>query len=465
MINKIKLIADDYPHKIAYVINNEKITYRQLWNLAEEKSILLKKQGTEAVLIYGHKEINMIVSILACIIARRAYIPIEYNLPRNRIRQIIMQSHASLLLKNKEISFDEIPCHTLDQLTQYENYPILESNNSIAYIMFTSGTTGKPKGVPITRDNLANFIYWISSLSPLSNFKNIKVLNQANFSFDLSIADMFYALCNGHTLVAIDDSTKNDYPKLFNVIKENEINLFVSTPSFIKLCLLNEEFNYENYPFIQCYYLCGEQLEPKTVKKIWKHFPKIDIINAYGPTEATSAVSGVLITEDMLNDTILPVGAVNNFATIIEIDEEEIVLKGKSVFPGYLNNGKEKSNLKDYYHTGDIGVIKEGLLYCIGRKDNQIKFKGYRIELNEIEYHLNNVKGVIDAKVVAIYDDEIVKMIKAYVILKWDISEMDLKLALSEQLPKYMIPSMIKKVEQFPITANDKIDWMELRKL
>ena len=461
MISKIK--QQITKEKNAYCINNQKINYEDLWNMSKEKAILLQKQGTSPVIGYGHKGINMIVAMLACLIAKRAYVPIELGTPIERVKNIIKISKATLLIKNEEIDIENIDCYTLEDLKGFDKELIKKSKNDIAYIIFTSGSTGEPKGVPISRGNLNNFVNWISGLLPLAEYKNVNVLKQASFSFDLSVADIYYSLCNGHTLVALDKETQENYNGIFKVIKNNKINVAVITPTFIKLCLIEENFNEKNYPDLKCLYFCGEQLEKKTVEKILNKFPNIKIINAYGPTEATSAVSASLITkEDLKEEGPLPAGDIKTLATEVEIENDEIIIKGPSVFQGYLNNikgGYFKENGINCYKTGDIGFIKEGKLYCKGRKDNQIKYKGYRIELDEIEKNIKKIEGVEECAVVAKFsENKQVKLIKAYVVMPEDMEEGVIKKELSKKLPIYMIPKIIKKMEKLPISKNGKID-------
>lgn len=455
MINKIKRVVEKNPNRIAYRVNNDSITYGELWNKANFNADLLKRQGTSPVIIYGHKEINVVISILSCIIANRTYVPIGLCTPLYRIKKIIELTNSNLLLTERNISIENTECISINELTKYKSKTINAFDNNIVYIIFTSGSTGEPKGVPISKDNLNNFITWENSLEPLCNYKNINVLNQASFSFDLSVADFYYSLCNGHTLIALDNDIQEDYDETFKVFKD--IDVAVMTPSFMKMCLINNDFNFKNYPNFKCVYFCGEQLEVKTVKKIFEDFPELQIINAYGPTEATSAVSAKLITKDMLEEDILPVGEVGNFATDIIIDNDEIVLKGKSVFQGYLGNSERKESKDTFYRTGDIGYIKDGNLYCKGRKDNQVKYLGYRIELNDIENNLLKINDVKDCAVIAKYNsNNIVKTIKAFVVTSKD--KKYIKDELSKLLPHYMIPKTIVLMNRLPINQNGKID-------
>ncbi len=463
MIKKIKEIAKLYPNKIAYTINSDSITYKDLLNKSTMYANYLKRQPANNIILLLDKSIDLITAIIACLIAKRTYIPLDPSIPYNRFKNILKQVNNNLIISNTSIK--EIQTIKLKELSKYKNNKKYDIKNDIAYIIFTSGSTGEPKGVPITYSNLTNFINWFNSLTPLKDYKNIKVLNQASFSFDLSVADFYYALTNGHTLVSITPSLDES---IFTILKD--IDVAIVTPTFIKYCLLNKEFNSTSYPNLKCLYFCGEQLEIKTVKKLTESFPDLAIINAYGPTEATSAVSAYLVSSDTIDKyDILPVGIANNFATTIEIIDDEIILKGPSVFNGYLNNikgGYYKENNINCYKTGDIGYIKDGYLFCKGRKDNQIKYKGYRIELEEIEHHINKIPSVKECAVIARYNDNnIVKSITAFICIDKSLDETTIKEYLKKSLPTYMIPNNIRIIDKLPINNNGKIDRKALKKL
>lgn len=470
MLNKIKTQCMLKPNAIAYKNNNNCISYKELWDKANIYSDYLKKQGNEPVIIYGDKEVNFIITILACLLANRTYIPINIKTPINRINNIIDMTNASLIISDYNIDISNIAICKLEDTIKYNDEPLKEIDNDIVYIIFTSGSTGNPKGVPISKDNLNNFINWISNIYPLSIYQNINVLNQASFSFDLSVADLYYSLCNGHTLVALEGNILTDYSKIYDIFFKDSINVAVMTPSLMKLCLLNKEFNERNYPNFKCVYFCGERLETKIAIKLLEAFPSLNVINAYGPTEATSAISSILITKDIIEkNEILPVGIIEDSACNIEIIDDEIVLKGKSVFNGYIGGitgGYYDEHGINCYKTGDIGYIKDNYLYCKGRKDNQIKYKGYRIELDEIELNILKLSEVKDCCVVAKYNNEnIVNNIKAFVITNRKISVEEIKDELNKLLPEYMIPRIIKIVDELPLNSNGKIDRKALSNL
>ena len=453
MINRLINIFKDNKDKIAYINGNDQITYGELLNKAIYYADILKRQGNEPIAIYGHKSLSMLIGIVSSLIAKRAYVILDISIPLERCEKIIKLTCASLVIKTEAIDDFSVPTRYLEDLKEYQNLKIKENKNTTAYIIFTSGSTGEPKGVPISYDNLINFINWISSIFDTSN--HLQVLNTANFNFDLSVADIFYSIYNGHTIHTFN---KLDYYEVFNLIIN--INMVVCTPSFIRLCLLNKEFNDKNYHQLKYIYSCGEKLDVKLAKTILERFPEVKLFNAYGPTEATSAVCGIFINKSMLNDKILPVGLISNAATKITIENNEIVLKGDSVFDGYLNlqkNNCYKENGINVYKTGDVGYIKNDMLYLTGRLDNQIKYRGYRIELEEIENVLNEIDGVDCAIVVPIRDNEgIIKNLKCYVEGK--ANKENILVFLKKKLPDYMIPKTFVFLDKIPINENGKID-------
>ena len=466
IIKKIQKVVKENPNKIAYKVNNETITYQELWSSVEKYAQSLKRQGTSSVVIYGHKEINVVKSILSCLLANRTYVPVGSCTPISRLEKIVEMTKSTLVLTDEKISIDNVCCTRIDGLDKFASLPINEIDNNIAYMIFTSGSTGEPKGVPISKDNLDNFVNWMSSLKPLCDYKDICVLNQASFSFDLSVADFYYSMCNGDTLIALNGDIQEDFDEIFSIM--HEVTVAVMTPTLMKICLLNKDFNETNFPNFKCVYFCGEMLENKTVKKVFDSFPNLEIINAYGPTEATSAVSGIIITKEIVNnEELLPVGDTNNLATKVEIIDDEIVLKGPSVFNGYLGNitgGYYKEDGINCYKTGDIGFIKDNKLYCKGRKDSQIKYKGYRIELNDIEHNISKIKGVKECAVVAKYnEDNVVKSVKAFVV--GDVTTGFIKEELDNMIPGYMMPRTIKIIDKLPVNQNGKVDRKALSNL
>lgn len=463
---ELKRKLNSYSNKVFYTVNDEVITYKELYERALSLSEYLKNDSSPVVL-YGHKSINMIVSIIGCILAGRCYVPVDIFIPIDRFNKIIELSKSTLIInnsdKNLDIDFD------VEIISNINNLPSRDSCinlNEYCYMIFTSGSTGVPKGVPISYRNLYNFIEWISVIEGFK-YKSCNVLNQASFSFDLSVTDFYYVLFNGHTLVGSEKKLQDDLEVFLDYIKRKKVDVMVITPTFMKYLLLDKSFGEDNYPLLKSIYFCGEVLDVDVVRKIYDRFSNVKVINAYGPTEATSAVSSVVITRDMLDQERLPVGEISKCNNEIVIREEEIVIKGKSVFSGYLGDivgGHFLEGDIDCYKTGDLGVIDKDYLYCLGRSDNQIKLNGYRIELEEIEKVINSIIGVNNCCVVAKKDKTgKVKYLKAYVC--GDVLLDEINSILSSKVPSYMVPKFIEIVSSLPVNNNGKLDRKKIESL
>lgn len=433
--------------KTAYITKNESLSFKQLFESAYSLACTLNQEDSSCVLIYGHKQKEMLISILACILANRPYVPIDIFWPKQRIQEVIFQTQATTLIEVSSYPYDNIS--TISCNSSYSNKPLHSFDNEIAYILFTSGSMGKPKGVKITYDNLLNFAYWLPSV-----FQEIpaSLFNQASFCFDLSVVELICCLCYGTTFIACDQDTLQDLNQLFEFIKQYQPHGMVVTPTFLQMLFLHPFFDEKHFPFIQSIYSCGETLFSHHALKLLNRFPHLKLINAYGPTEATSAISAIQITKEMCH-SILPVGRMDQLACHVKIVNDEIVLSGKSLFAGYLNSDEIYSE----YPTKDRGYILDNLLYCVGRMDSQIKYRGYRIELLEIEETLISMKEIMSCMVIPIYDSfQKVKLIHAYVV--GDITKQAIIQYLEERLPFYMIPKKIFLVDQLPKNDHFKLD-------
>ncbi len=361
------------------------------------------------------------------------------------------------------------------------------------YIIFTSGSTGVPKGVQISADCLNHYLEWSVTLgTPPSQKQGQVFLNQAPFSFDLSVMDLYTCLAVGGTLYCLEKSVQGDFRLLMESLRASRANVWVSTPSFAEMCLSDPAFQETLLPELELFLFCGETLGNSTVKKLQKRFPRGKIVNTYGPTESTVAVTQVLVTEDLAeNSSPLPVGIAKP-GTVLEIrdeqgrilqDEEkgEITILGNTVSTGYYRQealsgkvffetehpilGKTRG-----YRTGDKGYLRDGMLYYCGRMDLQIKLHGYRIELEDIENNLRQLEGVSHAVVLPNIRNDRVKSLTAYVVEKHfpeDVKEEmnRLKRECLLYLPEYMVPKKFVFLEQMPMTNNGKADRKRLKEV
>lgn len=466
----LKILKEKSDNK-AYTINNESYTYTQLYKFVCNIYHFLLKENKQKkpVIVYGHKEIYMKATFIACSFAGMTYVPIDENMPKERVEQIIKQVEPELII-GKNISKQKI-----NEIMNQENYKEIEEiylkPENIYYIIFTSGSTGIPKGVKVTYKNVNSCINWLKDITKI---KKGVVLNQANFSFDLSVADLYLSLISGSEHFIINEISGLDFNKIFEQLKISKANIMVATPSFVDLLLLDKSFGKELMPNLQTILFCGEKLLKSTVNKLYSRFDNVQIINSYGPTECTFAVTSIEINKEMLNSENIPVGIPKKDVEIYIVDENinelkeeeigEILIVGESVADGYIGKLSKNSfinyNGKKAYLTGDLGYMKNGILYCKGRKDNQIKFKGYRIELTDIEKNLQDLDYIDNAVAVANTNKEgKVLNIISFVILRENITETELEIKkdLQKKIPEYMCPK-IKIIKEFPLNANGKCD-------
>ncbi|MFY9082579.1 AMP-binding protein, partial [Aliarcobacter butzleri] len=415
-------------------------------------------------IIYGHKEVEFIVSMVACMSLGYPYIPIDTIYPKERVDKIfgIVKSSIIIDIIENKIDFDEKNLST----TYFLDDPII-------YIIFTSGSTGEPKGVQITQNSILDFQNWLNNDFGLP--QNSVFMNQAPFSFDLSVYELVGFLSFGGTIVLNSKDTIENHLEYFERLKNYACNVWVSTPSFISKLLLSSEFVEDNIKSLKTFLFCGEVLPSTTVKRIKNNFPNSRVLNTYGPTEATVATTIVEITPEILEkySKNLPVGYVKpgTVINLLDIDSEnigEMEIVGDNVSIGYFNNEElnkqkfEKKYEKRSFRTGDFGYFEDNLLFFANRKDELIKLHGFRIELGEIDKELTNNEFIEEAITIPLKrGNEVVKLI-SFIVSKNDLDIEKLKNDISKNLPYYMVPSDIIILDKFSYNANHKIDKNEL---
>ncbi|CAJ1200247.1 D-alanine--D-alanyl carrier protein ligase [Companilactobacillus paralimentarius] len=493
IIEKITTVALQNPDKVCYKNGSETHTYQELMQQSDRVASFIQDKflpTKSPLIIYGGQQFEMLVMFLGSIKAGHAYIPVDDGSDPQRIIQINSVAKPSLILNWSDTTDFGVDT---PQITKAEMSNVLNSDNNIYdsnrsvglndnfYIIFTSGTTGTPKGVQISTNNVLDFVQWAEKEFNYSDKMNM--LLQAPFSFDLSVFDIYPGLMNGATLNVVDKDTTKNFGKLQEAIIESDFNTWVSTPSFFEMCLLFRGFDEEHMPQLNKFIFCGEELTHATAKKLLKKFPSAELYNTYGPTENTVAITSIKIDQDALDKfDRLPIGYLKSnmdHQIIGAIDEKtglmtgELLVSGPDVSKGYLNNpiqtekAFEEIDGKMFYHTGDmVSEADDGLLFYHGRTDFQIKMHGYRIELEEVDSMLGNLRQVKQSCTVPLYNNkkQVSKMI-ACIVLEDEFKDndandlnSDIKDSLRETTMEYMIPNVLKFVEQLPISKNGKID-------
>lgn len=489
VLEMIAKISAKYPERTAVKSSDGALTYRQLWERSDEIAGRLSaalKDDRKPIMVYGHKDPQMIACFLACVKSGRAYCPVDISMPESRIGDIAKAIENDIILATEplEISgFRVINARDIEE--EIPEKEVISRENAVKgddtfYIIFTSGSTGKPKGVEVSADNLKNFLGWSKGLiddTLAGKERNGVFINQAPFSFDLSVMDLYNCLISGGTLLCLSKDLQQDAAAMFGCMKDGEAEVWVSTPSFADMCLAEPGFNGENFKSLKLFLFCGERLAKETAGKLMDRFPEATVVNSYGPTESTVAVTAVRITREMLeSEGPLPIG-IPKAGTEISFDGEELIIAGDTVAKGYFKDSlkTEKAfftvtdkdgNSARAYRTGDSGYFKDGYYYCAGRIDLQIKLHGYRIELGDIESNLMELPHVEQAAVVPRYDGErirnLVAFIKAPALEGTFRDGRALRNILKEKLPAYMVPKNVIFVEDMPMTANGKLDRKKL---
>lgn len=480
------------PNRICYDYLGEKHTYGELKKRSDAwaKTIINKHvPDKEPIMIWGGQTFDVVASFLGCVKSGHAYVPIaDYSNP-SRLEMIEEVSKSPALIVHSElpkVNLDDkmIIIRPFD-VTDHDNIQLDESRmvkgDDSFYIIFTSGTTGKPKGVQISHDNLLSFVNW--EVSDFDLPEHPSFLAQAPYSFDLSVMSLYPALVTGGNLVVMPHHITQNLGKMFQVLPKMNFNIWVSTPSFVQMAFLDRTFDAEHHPQLTHFLFCGEELPHDEAEKLLDKFPDAKIFNTYGPTETTVAVTQVQITRDILEKyDRLPIGKVKP-DTKITIDtsklndgkEGELIISGKSVSKGYLNN-PEKTEKAFFvndegvrsYRTGDAGFFDGDMLFYRGRIDFQVKFNGYRIELEEINHYLGRDSLVKYGVVAPKYDkNHTVKQLVAVVEL--DANAKDrladeealtqvLRDNLKENVMPYMLPQRFIYRDHLPISQNGKVD-------
>jgi D-alanine--poly(phosphoribitol) ligase subunit 1 len=433
------------------------------------------------VIIYGHKQAEVVIAIYAMMKMEIPYIPIDVIFPTQRLEIIKNTANVGLIVNTSGIPLNlenttevMISNNTFDIVQTYNDIDTNESANvtdPLVYIIFTSGSTGEPKGVQITSEAIQSFTKWMRhdfGFTPKDVFINI-----ALFSFDLSVYELMTFGAIGATLLLNDKDVSEQPEILLNRIEKYSGTIWVSTPSF---CLSYSRIETDKrFSSINYFLFCGETLPHSLASILLNKFPKSIIYNTYGPTEATVATTQVIINQEILDlYNPLPVGYPKRDSKLL-IENDEIVIIGDNVSIGYLN--RPELNIEKFllienqraYRTGDCGFIQDGMLFFNARTDNQVKLHGYRIELDEITAKLNDIPFIIQAETIALRRNGEVKKIVSLiqVIVEAELTNINQRIEseLKKSLPMYMIPSDFKVIEKIPLNQNGKADKKEMEKL
>ncbi|ORX82207.1 acetyl-CoA synthetase-like protein, partial [Anaeromyces robustus] len=499
-------IAENHPNKTAIVFKEKTISYKELDEMSNSLGHYIRKNGVkrnDIIPIITERSFYFIISTLAISKAGAAFLPIDINLPSERIEYILEEVKPKLILTNysdseqhKEIlnkykSYN-IKLHNYKENT--ESLSIINEYNDYCYVLFTSGTTGKPKGTILTHLNIYNYLRsYPDNTNSLYNIMKENGINNAlgitNFTFDIYHNEITYCLSHGLSIILVDEKLSENINDLTQYIDDNNVDFINTTPSRFKLFMENNKFR-NVMKNIKVLIFIGEDLPLSLYHEIIQ-YTNSKVYNGYGPTECTVTCSYKLVQK---NEITVGTPITNNFIYILDNYlkpvpigvEGEIYIGGSGVGEGYLHR-EELTNEKfinspffipsslsssssstsiysqKLYSTGDLGKWSEnGEIIFVGRNDFQVKINGQRVELSEIENIIKKYPEIIYA--VIIYKKNIDNNNNNNLICYYktnsnkELNENDLKEFVSKQLPSYMCPNYYMRLNEIPLSPSGKLN-------
>lgn len=489
IFDKIDSIAIAHPDWPAVNYLGTTNTYGELKQASDAVAANLASRSLTdqaPIMVFCDQSFTSIATFLGCVKAGHAYIPVDTHSPNDRLQMIEEIAKPALVIAVDTLPI-EMKTPVLDPaelktvMTKTAEAPKIDVKpDDNYYIIFTSGTTGQPKGVQISHKNLLSFTDWMNEFNLP---KQVKMLAQAPFSFDLSVMSLYPTLTNGGCLQILPREATDNLKMLYTTMPKMSMDVWVSTPSFIEMCLLDPTFTEKGHPNLKQFFFCGEELTHSLAKTLLQRFPNAAIYNTYGPTETTVAVTAVQITNDLLSKYgRLPIGYAKSDTkmslipdTIRDEDDHkigELLIAGPSVSKGYLNRPEKTAkvfatdNGVQSYRTGDLGFINDdGLIFYRGRTDFQIKLNGFRIELEEVNHYLDQAPMIHAGVAVPRYnkDHKVTQLIALVVPEKkeadFDENEMtkSIRTYLQGVMMSYMIPTRFIYRDSLPLTQNGKV--------
>ncbi|MEP4199136.1 MAG: cytochrome P450 [Aliishimia sp.] len=428
-------------------------------------------ENRSPVVILGHKDKSFQIAYWACLLAGRPLIPVESDTPDQRLSNIIESCKATLVLSIEPNvapprlsgvacwSMHDLPVQTSRSL---EGCIPTRADGDIAYIMFSSGSTGRPKGIKITYANLADFVRWLRT-DLLSQIDFEAVSGTVRHCFDVSLFELWSSWLRCKPISALDHGEFINSRKYIERFGTHNVGLWVSTPSTAQIYLKDKTFDAKGLPRLKTFLFCGELLSKELVQTLENRFPQARIINTYGPTECTVAVTSVTINaQHIARPGPLPIGRARA-GTKLSVQNGQIAIEGASVGAGYVNMPEKTKSAfpsTDTYLSGDGGSCDDnGLWYFSGRMDREIKLLGMRMDLSEIEATIMNFDGVTSAFIEPVEIRGVIRSLRVYVNGPHSIDDLP---QIAQDTAAILAPAMVPKFwhlcPELRLNQNSKID-------
>ena len=486
--------VDKTPDSTALIFENDSLTYKQLDCRANQLAHCLRENNVVAgdtVAVFMNRSLEMVIALYGIHKAGAAYVPLDSEYPLERLGWMLSDTQTRLILSQtclqqklpdnsaKIICIDDAGWSLNVTSFSESRIPLSGKSDDTAYVIYTSGSTGKPKGVLNSHSGIVNRLCWMQEAFPLT--LDDRILHKTPYSFDVSVWEFFWPLINGATLVIARPEGHKAPAYLSRILYEQAITTVHFVPSMLRVFLESAEFNPAGA--LKRVICSGEALGFDIQQQFFQQ-STAELHNLYGPTEAAVDVSHWSCKRDDKHK-VVPIGypIANTCLYILDAGAHlvpkgvagELHIGGVQVSKGYLNrdelnaekfisdpfSSKNNATVARLYKTGDRArYLKDGSIEYLGRIDNQVKLRGFRIELGEIESRLSEYQNIKAA--VAVISEALPEnpRLIAFVtgIGAAAFNEQELKDFLSDHLPEYMVPSSIQLLDQFPLSANGKVD-------
>jgi amino acid adenylation domain-containing protein/non-ribosomal peptide synthase protein (TIGR01720 family) len=487
----IELQVQTTPDAIAIVFEQQQLTYQELNQRSNQIAHYLQKLGVKPDVLVGicvERSLEMVVGLLGIIKAGGAYVPLDPDYPTQRLAFMLEDAQVPILLTQQSlISYlpkhhAQVICLDTDwqQISSYEStknpYSPLQNTN-LAYVIYTSGSTGQPKGAMNTHQGICNRLLWMQDTYKLTVAD--RVLQKTPFSFDVSVWEFFWTLITGACLVMAQPGGHRDSSYLLKLIQQQQITILHFVPSMLQVFL--NEAGLEQCQHLKLVICSGEALPFELQEKFFAHCQNVELHNLYGPTEAAIDVT-FWQCQQSTQEKVVPIGRPIANTQIYLLDQQlqpvpigvpgELHIGGVGLARGYLNRPQltnEKFIPNPFsnqpgarlYKTGDLArYLSNGEIEYLGRIDHQVKLRGFRIELQEVEAVLACYSEVQETAVVVREDEPGKKRLVAYIVpvRKSTVSTSKLRQFVKDKLPNYMVPSVFVILDALPLTPNGKLD-------
>jgi amino acid adenylation domain-containing protein len=504
------------PDKEAVCFEGWSLTYGQLEAVTNQLARTLRSAGVrrgDRVGIYAHKSLASVISVFGVMKAGAIYVPLDGSAPAKRLAYIARNCEIKTILTSRQVSglldllAEQTPVERIlvtddgkgpdlpqalrliswAEVKQQSDEAVPAAGaieNDLAYILYTSGSTGAPKGVMISHRTILTFINWCCNTFRMTAAE--RVTSHAPLHFDLSTFDIYATLKAGGTVVLVPEKLSVFPSQLADLLENERITITYLVPSILSLMVTYGKLDAHDLSEMRAVLFAGEVLPIKSLRQLAAAVPHADFYNLYGPTETNVCTYYKVQPSDLAPDRTrpVPIGIACENTEVFAVDEQQHVItepgregelwvRGSCVAQGYWGDAdKTAANFvlntfqphfrEIAYRTGDVVTLAEdGVNWVyVGRRDHMVKSRGYRIELGEIEAALYTHPQVKEAAVVAIPDDLIGNRIKAFVVpvAANNLSRQDLDAHCGRVLPRYMLPESIEFRNELPKTSTGKIN-------